>query len=163
MEIEAITKVLNSEIFKKWHTDEYLVSYFLMADTESVDFFSKKNKKITSFNISDKIEMKTDDIFQKEPRDIEELKIDEVIIKLEQATKIINEVKSKKVPAEQINKEIIILQQQKVPIWNLTLITSALNFLNVKINAITGEIIEENLESLMKLRKNSKENYRKNP
>lgn len=153
MEIEAIQKVLNSDIFKNWHTDEYLVSYLLVTNTPSVDFYSKKTKKITSFIISDKINLKEDEIFQKEAKDLEELKLEDIKISLEQATQKIENIKTKKIPSEQVNKKIIILQQQIVPIWNLTYLTSSLNLLNIKINAINGDIIEEKLESLLSFKK----------
>jgi uncharacterized protein YpmB len=62
--------------------------------------------------------------------------------------KLINE----KYNSEKETKKIIILQQTDFPIWNVTYVTTALNVLHVKINAITGEIIEEKFESIMKFK-----------
>ncbi len=63
---ELIQKVINSKIFKQWHKDEYLVGLFFMDNILSVNFYSKKSKKINSFFISNKIEMAEDNIFQKQ-------------------------------------------------------------------------------------------------
>ena len=149
--MEIITRVKNSDIYKKWHTNEYLVNYFFMGNTETIDFYSKKTKKITSFVISDTIEMKEDAVFQKEGEDLEELEIEKVKIEREEALKKATERREKKLPEEQITKTIAILQQQKHPIWNITYVTSNFNMFNVKIDARNGEIIEEKMHSLMNM------------
>jgi uncharacterized protein YpmB len=50
-------------------------------------------------------------------------------------------------------KKIFILQQKESPIWNITYLTQSLNILNMKINAETGQIIEEKIESAMNFQK----------
>ena len=37
----------------------------------------------------------------------------------------------------------VILQKQKIPMWNIIYITKKFNILNIKINAENGEVIEE--------------------
>lgn len=51
------------------------------------------------------------------------------------------------------SKKIFILQQKESPIWNITYLTQSLNILNMKINAETGQIIEEKIESAMNFQK----------
>jgi len=83
------------------------------------------------------------------------LNLDQIKMNLEEATKIIDKIKQEKIEIEDINKKIIILQTIKVPLWNISYITSAFNILNVKINAITKEIIEQNLTPVFNFRKPS--------
>jgi hypothetical protein len=51
------------------------------------------------------------------------------------------------------SKKIFILQQKESPIWNITYLTQSLNILNMKINAETGQIMEEKIESAMNFQK----------
>ena len=151
--MQIIEKVRNSEIFKHWHTDEYLVSYNLMDDVQNVNFYSKRTKKITTFAVSDHIEMKEDQVFQNEARDLEELNLREVSIDLNMAMEQVDKIKNMQIPSDLITKKIIILYQEKVPVWNLTYINSNFNVLTVKINAIDGEVIDKQLQSVFNMRK----------
>ena len=159
--MKSIERIKNSEIYKRWHGDEYLVNYFFMEDKETVDFYSKKTKKITSFKVSDTIEMSEDNIFQKKGKDLEELEIQKVTIGRESALEQATQIKEEKLPREQVTKTIAILQQKSIPLWNITYITSNFNMLNIKIDARTGKTIEENVHSLLDLiqRKNEKKKY----
>ena len=149
--MEIIERIKNSDIYKKWHRDEYLVNYFFMGDKETIDFYSKKTKRITSFIVSDKIEMIEDKVFQKSKGDLEELEIEKVKVRREEALKKATRVKEKNAPSEQVTKTIAILQQQKYPVWNITYITSNFNMVNIKIDARNGEIIEEKTHSLLNM------------
>mgnify|MGYP006434371207 CR=1 FL=1 len=51
------------------------------------------------------------------------------------------------------SKKIFILQQKESPIWNITYLTQSLIILNMKINAETGQIMEEKIESAMNFQK----------
>lgn len=153
---EILEKVTSSDVFKKWKKeDNYLVSFFFMGDEWSVDFYSSKSKKITSFLVKESgtEKSKGEKAFQKEEKNIEELKLDEVKITLNQAKSIISEIKKEKAPQEDITKEIIILQKKKTPVWNITYITSSFNVLNVKINAINKEILETKFEPIFSMKK----------
>lgn len=150
---QIVQKVQDSEVFKKWHSNEYLVGVFIMDQIQQVNFYSKETKKITSFMISDKIEKQEDLIFQKEPKDLEKLNLENLKINLDEAFKKTNKIKEEKALSEEILKKIIILQQQSSPTWNITYITSAFNLLNVKINATNGIIIESKFQSIISLKK----------
>jgi len=47
---------------------------------------------------------------------------------------------------------MIILKQEEVPIWGIILITSELNVISLKINALTSNIIEEKVQNILKFR-----------
>ena len=59
--------------------------------------------------------------------------------------KIISNLIDEKYNGEESTKKIIILQQFEAPTWNITYVTSAMNVLNVKIDATNGKIISEKL------------------
>ena len=149
--MNTITTVVNSEIFKKWHKQEYLISYYILNQTENVVFYSKENKKATIFTVADTIEMSEDDLFQrKEP---EELKLEAVNIDLNNALTIAEEAKERQLGEEVIEKKIIILSSENHSQWNITYITNTLKMLNIKINAIDGNIEKEKVEALIALGK----------
>ncbi len=52
-------------------------------------------------------------------------------------------------PEEEITKKIIILQQKESPLWNITYITKSLNILNLKVDAISGKLLEQKTENIM--------------
>ena len=75
---------------------------------------------------------------------IEELKLDKLKISLKDALSKIE----KKYPKDAPNKVIIILQFVKVPVWNISFLTSSFNLLNVNIDAEKGNIIKESIKPL---------------
>ena len=77
---DIIQKVLDSSVFNSWNNnDNYLVSCFFMNDVWSVDFYSKKTKKVTSFLVENQVKLSNEDkVFQREEMDLEELKLDEI-------------------------------------------------------------------------------------
>ena len=114
-------------------------------------FYSKENKKATIFTVADTIEMSEDDLFQrKEP---EELKLEAVNIDLNNALTIAEEAKVRQLGEEVIEKKIIILSSENHSQWNITYITNTLKMLNIKINAIDGNIEKEKVEALIALGK----------
>lgn len=155
-----LNKIKSSNEFKNWqkdHQDSYLTSFFKIIEDPSkpqdwqAGFYSPKKNRITSF-ISDnetKILEEDSKVFQKEKTTIEELRLEEVKINLKSALNIIEELRETKYPNEKPNKIIIVLQKIEVPFWNITYLTSTFNILHVKINAQSGKIIEEKLDSVL--------------
>ena len=153
---QILEKVTSSKEFKEWEKQSnYLVSFFFMNNQWSVDFYSPKTKKITSFLLKESGVEKSNEekAFQKEEKQLEELKLDEVKVTLDEARSIANEIKKEKAPEEDTSKEIIILQKKKTIIWNITYITTSFNILNIKINASNKEIIEKKFEPIFSMKK----------
>ena len=96
---------------------------------------------------NDVISIDSDEIFRKEKTKINELHLED--IKIESVDELIKKLVDEKYNSEEEANKIIIIQQTEFPVWNVTYVTKALNVLNVRINAITGEIIEEHFESIM--------------
>ena len=154
---EDLKLIENSEVFKKWNKNNaYLVSCFFLDNKWQFDFYSKKTKKMSSFNIENnniKIIEEDSKVFQKEQKDLEELDLNKIKTELEEAIKIADKIKNDLAPLETISKRIIILQKINTPLWNISYITSAFNLLNIKINAANSKIIEQNFDSIIKFKK----------
>jgi len=156
---KSLDVLVKSKEFKKWKEtskESYLASGFIMLNEDynenldnlewQIDFYSPSKDLMTSFFIKDKIiSLKEGQkILKKEDVTIEELKLDKVKISLKDALAKIE----KKYPKDAPNKVIIILQSVKVPVWNISFLTSSFNLLNVNIDAEQGDIIKESMKPI---------------
>ena len=150
--LETYSEITESEKFKQFkeeNSNSFLSSVFL---DKTWQFNFSNDKKITTFFIKDSlVETEESDVYEIN-KEIKELNLEDVKINLEKAEELIKKVMEKEKINETVNKKIIILQQRQVPIWNLTYITSALNVFNIRINAISGEILEQKFENIMKFK-----------
>ncbi|MBI2148805.1 hypothetical protein HYU23_03930 [Candidatus Woesearchaeota archaeon] len=146
----------NSEEFKNYG---FLCGAFLICNIEEIDktpwqidFYNKKNDTITTYLIDKKIEV-TDDskILKDEKTEIEELNLNDVKIDFEDIKEKLDNILKKY--NETAVKITIILQTQKFPIWNVIFITKKINIINVKINAINGSVVEDNMVPLITVEK----------
>lgn len=151
---ESYAKLKSSNEFK--NNQGYLCSFFIMSPIKElknqswqIDFYSKKDDKITSYIVSDDIKLENDNakIFKDEKTQIHKLKmeniktgINEILDKSEKIVKKYNET-----PA----KIIIVLQKLDKTLWNISYITETFNLINIKIDAETGELVEENKTSIL--------------
>lgn len=147
-EIEAVEK---SSLFKEWkkqHPQAYLVHLFSMGGQIQIGYYDKKADAITTFIIGREITQTIDTEIFRQHKVIPALSRKDVHISLEKAKEIASTciVKYHDTPA----KEILVLQTiENKPVYNITFITAAFKMLNVKINAKTGEILKEDMQSLM--------------
>jgi hypothetical protein len=154
---EIIQKAENTDEFKefkKHHEEAYLVHIFKMSGVNpQVGYFSKKTKKITTFELGDSININEEAPFQEQEHDIKELNIEKIKLDYDDALTKANEVKKESYEHELVNKEIIVIQhlQEECQVYNITFITQAFKTLNIKINAETGEVISHNLANLVGL------------
>ena len=154
--IEALKEFFNElkdnetfKTFKEKNSLAYNTSACLINEELQLDFYDPNEDKITSFTKKEgKIVSQESEVFRKEKKEIEELNLDKIKITLEKAEEMIKEKYQDKP-----TKKIFILQQKKFPIWNITYLTPKLDILNVKINATSGEIIEEKIESALGFQK----------
>lgn len=149
---EFLEELKDNEKFKGFKDKNqlaYNTSVCLIDNQLSVDYYDPNSDKITSFTKQkDEILSQESEVFRQEKKEIEELQINKIKIDQKKAEEIING-KYK----DEATKKIFILQQITVPIWNITYLTSKLDILNVKLNAISGEIIEEKIESALNFQK----------
>jgi len=155
---DAYKKLIKSEVFKKWekkHNNDFLAhGFFLEENGKSswqIGYYNKKDDKITPFIVSDKeiVQTEASEIFKRPDATIEELHVDSIKISSDEALQKARELQKKKYKNDQTMKEIMIAQNlDKEPVFNITLITSTFNALNIRIHAITGKIILEKLTPL---------------
>ena len=147
---EFLEELKKSEIFKKFKEKNQLAYNSSISKIQKelqIDYYDPNTDKITSFTKRDnKIISQESEVFRKEKIEIPELKLDKIKITLKAIEDIIA-MKYQEIPT----KKIFILQQIESPIWNITYLTTKLDILNVKIDAISGEIIEETIESALNL------------
>lgn len=162
---KEIEKLERSREFAEWrkkNRDSYL-SYALFMTGEEEDkveigFYNRKNDKVTTFCIHGcekgkmSVEVKPEEsVFKKPDMEVEELDIGKIKIDVPEATSIASNLQKEKYPAEFPMKLIIILQKLSPfgNIYNVTFVTKTFKTLNIKIDAGSGDVVEDNLVSLM--------------
>lgn len=150
-----IESVEASEEFKEIKDKVYLCSLFSIMEKDKgewqVDYYSYKEDKIISFVVNDKVNREESKIFKEKESKVEKLEIGMVKIDLKEAFKTADKMHKEKYNNETVNKKIVILQVVKKPIWNLTYLTASFNIINFKIDAVSGNIISDNISSALSL------------
>ena len=148
-----------SDEFKAWKKKDpksYLVHAFAtdQKDRWQFGYYNPGSDRITTFVMDKKsIQSSNDEVF-KESGTVERLELDKLKIGFENAKEIAEKLRKEKYPNEQVNKSIFILQSlNKKMLWNITLVTLSFNLINVKIDAIDGNILSDVKESIMSLKK----------
>jgi len=163
MNLKQIVKnVESSKAFKQFikaHPDYFLAHCFAMlveGEKEKdikweLGYYSEKTDKVVVFETEPKINMRPEeDAFKKEGT-IKKFDISKIKINISKALKICGELVDKKYPNRSITKKIIIMQNLEKEIYNITLVTLSFDILNIRIDASTGEILSDNIQSIMGL------------
>jgi len=159
---QAIKKVEQSKVFKafiKKHPDYYLVHCFTMAGMAEkrfkweLGYYSEKTDRMVVFEIEPKVIMRPEEEAFKKTGTIKKLELGKVKVSVSMALKACDELVKGKYPRESITKRIIILQHLDKQVYNITLVSRSFNILNIKIDAATGEVLKENIQSIMSLGK----------
>lgn len=153
-----IKKLESSSQFKKVkeaNNNIYLCSFFKMFDKEKeivqIHYYDSKKDDIISFEIGEEIKIEQSKVFRDKKTEIKELKLDEIKINIKEAIRLYEKfLKSKH---ETPDKKIIVLQVLEKPVWNITYLTTTFNIINIKIDAISGEKISEDISSALSLGK----------
>lgn len=147
---EIIKELKASKEFKKFQDKNptaYLCNICYLDSSWQPDYYEPEKDKIVSFTKQDdEFISQESEIFRKEKTKLEELNLNEIKIDLTKAEEIMNA----KYPVDPSQK-IIVLLKDKVPIWNITYLTLKLEIINMQINAISGKIIEDKVESAWNL------------
>ena len=167
-----IKRLKESKYFKEWkqdHKDSFISNFFCIIDEDSsddniwqVDYYNPGDDTMTSFELpadkrkTCKLKSANSKIFKKEGETVEKLTISSVEWNDKNIIHQALEKLKEEHPSEQATKKILILQQNKEtdkPVWNLTIITTALNLFNIRLNAINGKVINHSLRSALSLKK----------
>jgi hypothetical protein len=147
---EIVENVKLSPEFKTFHhenKDYVLSTVFQIGEGWCVGFYSKEKDLMVTFT-SDPITMsKPQEVFHKDA--VEPLDMGKVALDIELCDERVQILHAAKYGLHAITKKIFVLHQHHVPEYNVTLITSTFNIINIKINATTGELISDKIESAM--------------
>ncbi|MDO8556391.1 MAG: hypothetical protein Q7R96_04440 [Nanoarchaeota archaeon] len=147
-----------SDVFKSWEEQNkksYLYLFFTITEDVpsvwEVGFFNPKDHTAAAFSVGDEIKLLEGEskVFKPANEMVEQLQLDKVKISFADACAVVERVRAEHYPSEKSHKKIIILQQVKKPIWNITLLTASLNVLNVKLCAKSGDVLEHELRSAL--------------
>lgn len=155
--IEEYKRLINSEKFKSWknkNKDAYLCSVFLLKDQETssgwqFDYYLSKINRMTTFLVDKNITFtKNQKIFSNLEK-IEKINLDDIKFSFDNVVKKL----MPKYKGRNFFKEIIIIQSLKSKlVWNISLVTSDFNLINIKVDAIDGKILEETSSSLLQFK-----------
>jgi hypothetical protein len=159
---EKYNDLINKEIYKEFienNSDYYLSHMFFVYEKknltdEQIGFYSPKADKVVSFDLVNHKVSEPEDAMKKSGK-IPGFKISDVNVGFSEvfnkAKKLMNEKYSQHFP----KKYICILQVlNDVLVWNLTIVTNTLHMVNVRIDASSGKILEDEARSLMSLSEN---------
>lgn len=140
--LDAVKELLNEIGDVK---DMYLVSCFFENSTWNIDFYSEAKHKIFTYTkVNGKFVVEEDDIFQVDKTPLEKLDIDKVCVDYDDAVQKISVDKERVIAILQVINGTIV--------WNLTVLTPALELYNLKIDAVTGNVLSEKKENIMNFR-----------
>ncbi|MEK6812802.1 MAG: hypothetical protein AABX86_01670 [Nanoarchaeota archaeon] len=154
---QAWEKLQADPTFQEWkkaNPKSYLYVFFtVLNETTSweVGFFNPKEQTAASFLVGETVEYTHENskIFKPNDQKVHALELKKIKIGMEEALNVVEAVCREKYAKETPAKKIIILQHLKKPTWNITYLTTALNVLNVKINASNGMVLEDSLVSAL--------------
>lgn len=169
---QIIANLQQNELFQQWslqHPEAFLSHLFcplndqlLSINNWELGYFDPANEKITVFvplttDEQNNFEIKPeDDVFKQEASIIEALNLKNVKISLELLFPLIKEQLKLRFPKEQIGNGFLILQtlNQKT-LYNVTFITTSIQFINLKINTETGLLESHQAIELVDKKKNN--------
>jgi hypothetical protein len=155
---ELVEQVEGSKEFAHFNTvnpEHYLVHIFsATGDLKNAElgYYGTKSDKITVFKTNPIVAMPEEEIF-KEKGHLHKLDLTAVRLGLKEATGKAEQYKAESYPRHQTMRMISILQQAEMPLWNITIVTNTLHMINLKIDAMTGQLISRSMDSIMSLAK----------
>lgn len=150
--------LLNSDEYKDFLKNEegfYLVHASMIREYSKkgsweFGFYNPQRDRIVSFSINPIVRQPEQEAF-KEDGIIAQLDIEKVKISYEMAMTICEKLRLEKYSSESVNKVIAILQHLHKQVWNITLVTTAFNLINIKIDAANADIISSSINSILNL------------
>lgn len=171
--------------WKKKHPQAFLSHFFCWLNKEGKEkvpwelgFFDPQDQKITSFvyqSLQEPLEnqnqessaehqaeifiqKKAEEVFQKAGEGVEELPLPTVRLSFSQAQEIYQKEFPRFFAQESCGEGVVLLQaKEKIAYWNFSLMGQSLAFLQMRIHAQTGEVVEhQRIEVIQKVEGNAK-------
>ena len=161
MDLQEVQRVLEASdlfrAFKSQKPDAYLVHLFSMhgpgaPPTPQLGYYSPITGGITSFRLDPLAQEPEDEPFNKGDSPLP-LDLSTVTVTPGDAEEKALLYQREHVPAEAVTKVILLLQHLEQQLYNLTLVTSTFNILNVRIDASSGVLLKSEFRSIMSLRR----------
>ncbi len=156
---KVIQQLEASKAFKDWrkkNSKSYLCHIFFLLgkdkDQCQIGYYNDAKDLITSFDVGEKVDMaSTEKPFKPEGMKVNETSMNDVKIDFKEAIAIVEDLQRTKYPAEKPVEIIAILQNISGHgvVYNITHVTHSLKTLNVKVNAENGDIMYEQLASII--------------
>ncbi|MDO8642652.1 MAG: hypothetical protein Q7R76_03640 [Candidatus Woesearchaeota archaeon] len=157
MKVKTVVESLeSSKEFQAWRAkdkDSFLVHLFMIVDKENIKWhvgYCNKKDKITTFDIAEKIHVHAPEkAFKKPGSKIQKLDLAAVKLDIADVLERIHRLQQEKYSAELPVRKIVILQHiDEGQVYNVTYVTAGLKTLTVKLDAASGEIKAEQLQSM---------------
>jgi hypothetical protein len=162
-ELKKLVKDLESakefKSFKKDNPKSYLASCVVTVKGKTsnegqINYYLPEKDKMTTFVMKKPLQVINEqEIFQKEKKEVKELEFKDIKINMKKALELLESFRKKKYQAEFPGETIVVLQVlEEGPVWNLTMLTATLKVLNVKMSAVDGEVLSDQIESFLQHR-----------
>ena len=166
MDVKNLLKQLeSSEEYKGWKKDNkesYLVHIFKMFDKANVDetqigYYDKEKHTITTFVLNERsgdVKLNPEsEIFKENEKHIEALELEKVDFPLNSVMKKAESFRKEHYAQHLPEKAFLILQNIKEGnVWNFTFITKTFHVLNIKMDAMTGNVKDHKLSSIFEFK-----------
>jgi hypothetical protein len=159
---QALKSVKSSKVFKEFikaNPSYYLVHCFTMfkeGDREykwELGYYSPEKDNLVVFEAGDEVVMKPEEEAFKREGTIKKLEAQKVKVTLGKALEACDELVKKKYPGQGVTQRIIIIQNLEQQVYNITLVTLGFNIINIRIDASTGKVLSDNIQSILSLGK----------
>ena len=148
--------------WKKENESAFLSSFFKIVEEAEkkwwqLDFYNPKSDLITSFIAEKEIKLvgKNSKVFKREQDQVHPLELDNISIDEQKAINIAAEVLKDKYKGGTASKKIVILQNVGGTIWNISLLTANLRLCNVRIDAASGDVVEDSFKNILEFKAQS--------
>lgn len=115
-----------------------------------IGFYNKKRDRMVVFETNPIKRLPEQEIFKK-GKLVKTLNLDLVDVSFEEAMMMTENIRREKYSSSNISKYLVILQNLDKQVWNITLISTSFDLINIRIDAVNGDIIGESKSSILDL------------
>jgi len=159
MDLHAtLARLTRHPVFTEWHEKNkayFLAHAFVMLDEPNkgiwqIGFYNSEKERMVTFIVSpDSVQHTEDQEVLKKEGDIKPLVVEEIKFSIEEALQKAKQCLEENYKAQTVTKQFFIIQNAEGHhLFNITYVTRALQTINIKIDAGTGEIFKHSSASL---------------
>jgi hypothetical protein len=151
--IKLVYGVEAGDVFKNWkesHNNSFLASVFGMTGNEdmTLNYYDKDRDKMYSFSCKSPCEPVEQD-FVKSGEEIFPVRVEAIKLPMDEALKRSYGIAEKNYSEQRLVRTIFALQVLGGKlVWNITFLTADYKTINIRIDCISGDVIEHNIAKL---------------